>query len=114
MRKHRQCCVTTKRGIPCPHYADRTHDGLDYCHVHDPQGTYQMQNRGLLPRHNRAETTPTPPKRKSKVAQDCNIVYAPGGSWEQRIADGTSYPDPHTVPPFIPTRNVYRCEPTLQ
>lgn len=62
---------------------------------------------------------PLPPKpaakpKRKRESSNRDIIYAPGGSWEQRIADGTSYPDPHTAPPFIPTCNVYRCKPTLQ
>ena len=45
------CCQPTKKGKRCPINADRERDGRAYCHVHDPQGVYQRQNRGELPRH---------------------------------------------------------------
>lgn len=41
--EHRQCCAGTRKGKPCPNHADRAHDSRWYCHVHDPEGTFQKQ-----------------------------------------------------------------------
>lgn len=46
-----KCSSLTKKGRACPIEADRIRDGRAYCHVHDPNGVYQRQNRGELPRN---------------------------------------------------------------
>lgn len=46
----RQCCMKTKRGVQCPINADRTRDGKDYCHVHDPEGRFRTQINDRLVR----------------------------------------------------------------
>jgi hypothetical protein len=38
----RRCTATTRKGKPCPIGAD---PGVDTCHVHNPDGTYQQQLR---------------------------------------------------------------------
>ena len=40
------CCAMTKKHQPCTIGADRERAGKWYCHVHDPEGTYQKQVRG--------------------------------------------------------------------
>lgn len=57
MNNRIHCSARTRKGAPCPINADRIRNGAPYCHVHDPQGVYQQQNRGELPRH-RAEAQP--------------------------------------------------------
>lgn len=42
-----KCSVPTKRGNQCLIWADRNHDGVWYCHTHDPHGVYQRQMREL-------------------------------------------------------------------
>ena len=50
-----RCSQLTKKGRPCPIEADRVGPhGYPVCHVQDPGGVYQRQNRKELPRH-RAE-----------------------------------------------------------
>ena len=42
----RACSALTKKGKSCPFYADRCRAGVWFCHLHDPQGTYQQQWHG--------------------------------------------------------------------
>jgi len=41
-----RCCEQTKKHRPCPIGADRQCGGKWYCHVHDPNGTFQHQQLG--------------------------------------------------------------------
>lgn len=40
-----KCSFVTKRAKPCPNQADRYHEGKPVCHVHDPGGTFRLQQR---------------------------------------------------------------------
>lgn len=39
-----QCCRTTRKGKPCPIFADRNRQGSWFCHVHDPHGAFRQQH----------------------------------------------------------------------
>lgn len=38
------CSAQTKKKQPCPNHADRCHNGVWYCHVHDPHGIFRQQH----------------------------------------------------------------------
>ncbi len=56
------CCVPTTKGGACGIPADREIDGKWYCHVHDPNGVYQKQVRGEVPKPT-APAAPVPSAR---------------------------------------------------
>lgn len=58
----RQCCTPTTKGGACGIPADRELDGRWYCHVHDPNGVYQKQVRGDMPKPT-APAAPAPSNR---------------------------------------------------
>lgn len=41
----RHCCSLKRNGAPCTLMPDRLRDGKWYCHVHDPLGKFQLQQR---------------------------------------------------------------------
>lgn len=62
----RECCFTTRKGTPCTIPADRSSNGVWYCHVHDPGGVFQANQRGL-PRPERPAPPPEPKIRMPKM-----------------------------------------------
>lgn len=40
-----RCSHPTRKGLPCPIWADRTNNGQPVCHVHDENGRYREQTK---------------------------------------------------------------------
>ena len=41
LRAGGNCAGTDKSDLPCPGHGDRLVDGNWYCHIHDPEGSFQ-------------------------------------------------------------------------
>jgi len=62
------CSKLTKKGTACPFPGDRCRNGVAYCHVHDPLGTYQRQLRRELEPRKKTQVTTTPPGNRAENA----------------------------------------------
>lgn len=69
-----RCSATTKKGTPCPIWADRVHDGVWFCHVHDPAGVAQA-NLALV-RKPKKLFSPKKPKAQSRY-DDTDFISDP-------------------------------------
>jgi hypothetical protein len=66
---HQQCSCLTKKKRPCQFFADRLRNGVPYCHIHDPDGTFQQQqidklNQTSMFRYDETSARMTPPAKK--------------------------------------------------
>ena len=77
------CCALTKKKMPCSINADREREGKWYCHVHDPEGTYQGQLRG---------ETMNKEQIIDKLLQGLRTCLLPASEWscEYRVGVETS------------------------
>lgn len=69
-----QCAAITAKGRPCPHAGSRLWYGVRFCHVHDPNGEFQANERAKGPKPPKARRRSHQTRDPSAHLYACNPV----------------------------------------